>query len=100
LAAEVVAGTALLNEILTEKYIVDFQLGEEAWNDYKRTCTPNLAPTAAGTPIPGRLYYDASEQNTDTNIPAPNTGVNGLRNKNDPANATSDGTGAACLGQF
>jgi starch-binding outer membrane protein, SusD/RagB family len=100
LAAEAVAGTALLNEILTEKYIVDFQLGEEAWNDYKRTCTPNLAPTAAGQPIPGRLYYDASEQNTDTNIPAPNTGVNGLRNKNDPVNATSDGTGAACLGQF
>jgi len=100
LAAEVVAGTALLNEILTEKYIVDFQLGEESWNDYKRTCTPNLVPTAAGLPIPGRLYYDASERNTDTNIPLPNTGVNGLRNKNDPANATSDGTGAACRGQF
>jgi hypothetical protein len=100
LSAEVFAGQALLNEILTEKYIIDFQLGEEAWNDYKRTCTPNLVPTAVGQPIPGRLYYDASEQNTDTNIPAPNTGVNGLRNKNDPANATSDGTGAACKGQF
>lgn len=100
LAPEALAGTALLNEILTEKYIVNFQLGEEAWNDYKRTCTPNLVPTAAGQPIPGRLYYDASEQNTDTNIPAPNTGVNGLRNKNDPVNVTSDGTGAACLGQF
>lgn len=100
LAPVAFAGQALLNEILTEKYIVDFQLGEEAWNDYKRTCTPNLPPTAAGSPIPGRLYYDATEQNTDTNIPAPNTGVNGLRNKNDPVNATSDGTGAACLGQF
>jgi hypothetical protein len=100
LAAEVVAGQALLNEILTEKYIVDFQLGEEAWNDYKRTCTPNLVPTAPGTPIPGRLYYDASEQNTDTNVPAPGTGSNGLRNKNDPPNTVSDGTGAACLGQF
>jgi starch-binding outer membrane protein, SusD/RagB family len=100
LSAEIVAGQALLNEILTEKYIIDFQLGEEPWNDYKRTCTPNLAPTAAGLPIPGRLYYDASERNTDTNIPSPNTGVNGLRNKNDPVNATSDGTGAACLGQF
>jgi len=101
LAPEAVAGQALLNEILTEKYIVDFQLGEEAWNDYKRTCTPNLVPTApAGTPIPGRLYYDAAEQNTDTNIPAPGAGVNGLRNKNDPPNAVSDGTGAACRGQF
>jgi hypothetical protein len=100
LPAEAVAGQALLNEILTEKYIADFQLGEEAWNDYKRTCTPNLAPTAPGQPIPGRLYYDASERNTDTNIPDPNTGVNGIRNKNDPANTVSDGTGAACLGQF
>ncbi len=100
LAPEAVAGQALLNEILTEKYIVDFQLGYEAWNDYKRTCTPNLVPTAPGLPIPGRLYYDATEQNTDTNIPAPGSGVNGLRNKNDPPNATSDGTGAACLGQF
>ena len=100
LAADVVAGQALLNEILTEKYIINFQLGEEAWNDYKRTCTPNLVPTAPGLPIPGRLYYDATEENTDTNIPAPGTGVNGLRNKNDPPNATSDGTGAACLGQF
>jgi hypothetical protein len=100
LAPEAVAGRALLNEILTEKYIVDFQLGEEAWNDYKRTCTPNLVPTAAGLPIPGRLYYDATEANTDTNIPAPGVGVNGLRNRNDPPNAISDGTGAACLGQF
>ena len=100
LSPVVFAGQALLNEILTEKYIINFQLGEESWNDYKRTCTPNLAPTAAGLPIPGRLYYDASERNTDTNIPLPNTGVNGLRNKNDPVNTTSDGTGAACLGQF
>ena len=99
LAPEAVAGQALLNEILTEKYIVNFQLGYEAWNDYKRTCTPNLVPNG-GVPIPGRLYYDATEQNTDTNIPAPGSGVNGLRNKNDPVNATSDGTGAACLGQF
>ena len=100
LAPIVAAGQALLNEILTEKYIVDFQLGEEAWNDYKRTCTPNLVPTANGQPIPGRLYYDANEESTDTNIPPPNTGVNGLRNKNDPANTVSDGTGAPCLGQF
>jgi hypothetical protein len=100
LAPEVLAGRPLLNEILTEKYIADFQLGEEAWNDYKRTCTPNLDPTAPGVPIPGRLYYDATEQNTDTNIPDPGVGVNGLRNKNDPVNAISDGTGAPCLGQF
>jgi hypothetical protein len=99
LPSEVVAGRALLNEILIEKYIVDFQLGEEAWNDYKRTCTPNLVPTRAGGIIPGRLYYDANEQSTNTSIPEPDTGVNGLRNKNDPANTVSDGTGAACLAQ-
>jgi hypothetical protein len=99
LSPEAVAGQALLNEILIEKYIVDFQLGEEAWNDYKRTCTPNLVPTVAGGKIPGRLYYDTNEESTNTSIPEPNTGVNGLRNKNDPANATSDGTGARCLAQ-
>ena len=99
LPPEVVAGQALLNEILIEKYIVDFQLGEEAWNDYKRTCTPNLSPTAPGEPIPGRLLYDASEANTNTSIPDPNTGVNGFRNKNDPPNTVSDGTGAPCLAQ-
>jgi hypothetical protein len=93
------AGRPLLNEILIEKYVADFQLGEEGWNDYKRTCTPNLTPTLAGAKIPGRLYYDANEQSTNTSIPAPNTGVNGLRNRNDPPNATSDGTGAACLAQ-
>ena len=100
LAPVALAGRPLLNEILTEKYIVDFQLGEEAWNDYKRTCTPNLDPTAPGVPIPGRLYYDATEQNTNTSIPDPGVGSNGLRNKNDPPNAVSDGTGEACLGQF
>jgi starch-binding outer membrane protein, SusD/RagB family len=96
---EVVAGRPLLNEILIEKYIADFQLGEEAWNDYKRTCTPNLVPTTPGAKIPGRLYYDANEQSTNTSIPEPNTGVNGLRNRNDPANTISDGTGAPCRAQ-
>ena len=97
LPAESVSGQALLNEILIEKYIVDFQLGEEAWNDYKRTCTPNLVPPAPGLIIPGRLYYDASEANTNTNIPAAGQGINGLRPVNDPVNAVSDGTGAPCL---
>jgi hypothetical protein len=96
LAAEVVAGQALLNEILTEKYISDFQLGHEAWNDYKRTCTPNFAPTTAGKKMPGRMYYDVNERLTNTNIPPAGTGFNGSRNSNDPANATSDGTGAVC----
>ena len=97
LAAEAVAGQALLNEILLEKYIADFQLGHEAWNDYKRTCTPNFAPTQAGKKMPGRMYYDPNERLTNTNIPPAGQGFNGGRNPNDPANAVSDGTGAACL---
>jgi hypothetical protein len=90
------AGQALLNEILTEKYIALFQ-SIEPWNDYKRTCTPNLAPVDPSRKIPARLYYDASEQQTNTSIPVPS--AQPTRNQNDPRNATSDGTGAACLGQ-
>ncbi len=98
LAARALAGQPLLNDILIEKYIADFQLGHEAWNDYKRTCTPNFPPTQAGLKMPGRMYYDTNERLTNTNIPPAGQGFNGARNPNDPPNATSDdGTGAACL---
>jgi starch-binding outer membrane protein, SusD/RagB family len=97
LAAEAVAGQALLNEILTEKYIADFQLGHEAWNDFKRTCTPNFAPTQTGQKMPGRMYYDPNERLTNTNIPPAGQGFNGARNPDDPPNAVSDGTGQVCL---
>jgi hypothetical protein len=102
LAAEVVAGQALLNEILTEKYIADFQLAEQVWRDYTRTCTPNLvkSPAAASSPsggnIPGRMIYDVSELNTDPNYPDDSSI---FWNPDDPVNPTSDGTGAACLGR-
>jgi len=105
LPAENVSGRALLNEILLEKYIADFQLGIEAWNDYKRTCTPNIVPptTAAnsitGGKIPARFFYDTPEIATNSNLAPAKTGNNGLRNANDPPNAVSDGTGAPCLGQ-
>jgi hypothetical protein len=95
-----VAGQPLLNEILIEEYIADFQ-SIEAWNVYKRTCTPNLAPiTTQGTTqgkIPARFLYDATERNTNTNILPPSGQP--LRNPADPRSTTSDGTGAACLGQ-
>ncbi|MFN2637611.1 MAG: SusD/RagB family nutrient-binding outer membrane lipoprotein [Gemmatimonadaceae bacterium] len=97
LAAEALAGQPLLNEILVEKYISDFQVGHEAWNDYKRTCTPNFAPTQPGKKMPGRMYYDPNERFTNTNIPPAGQGFNGSRNPNDPLNAVSDGTGQACL---
>ena len=102
LAPESVAGQALLNEILIEKYIADFQLGEQVWRDYTRTCTPNLVPSpaaagsATGGFIPGRLNYDVSELNTNPNYPDDS---NTFWNPDDPPNATSDGTGAACLGR-
>ena len=96
----ILTGPALLREILTEQYIVTFQLGEEAFNNYNRTCFPNLVPTGAVPgPIPGRFYYDASERQTDTSIPAPGTGVNTLKNRDNPPNAVSDGSTAKCLGQ-
>jgi hypothetical protein len=98
LPAEAVAGNALLTEILTEKYIADFQLGVEAWMDYNRTCFPNLQPTGIG-PIPGRFYYDAAERQTDTSIPQPGTAPNTLRSRATPKSTTSDGTGAACIAQ-
>lgn len=89
------AGPALLQEILTEKYIADFQ-SIEVWNDYKRTCFPNIAPVASGVKIPARLYYDTSERQTNTSIPVGS--AQPTRNANDPANAT-DPFGNKCLGQ-
>ena len=82
-------------------YITTFQ-SLEAWNLYERTCTPNLTPTNPAAAItagkvPARFPYDAAERNTNSNIPP--LGSQPKRNENDPANATSDGTGAACLGQ-
>jgi hypothetical protein len=88
-------GLPLLRSILTEKYIDLFQ-NMEAWNDYKRTCFPNLTPTQPGQIIPARWNYDTSERQTDTNIP--DVAAQPVRNANDPANATDD-FGAACLGQ-
>ena len=98
LAPEAVTGPTLLAEILTEEYINDFQLGDEAWKLYRRTCFPNLSNTSpTGTQMPGRLYYDTEERLTNTSIPKPGTDPNGKRNQVDPANATSDVGGAACL---
>jgi len=89
-------GRALLNEILIEKYIAMFQ-NIEAWNDYKRTCTPNLSPVDPTRKIPARLFYDQGERNTNNNIPIGS--AQPTRNDNDPPNQTSDGTGEVCLGQ-
>lgn len=89
-------GQPVLAEILTEEYIADFQ-SIEAFNLYKRTCTPNLVPVTPGLKIPARFYYDLSERNTNTSLPV--VSQQPIRNQADPASATSDATGQACLGQ-
>jgi hypothetical protein len=96
-----ISGQTLLNEILIEEYIALFQ-NIEAWNLYKRTCTPNLTPSnpaavVTNGKIPARFPYDAAERNTNSNIPS--LGDQPTRNQVDLPNAKSDGTGAACVGQ-
>lgn len=89
-------GLPLLQAILDEKYVVTFG-SIEVWNDYKRNCYPNVpaVPSATGK-VPARLFYDASERNTNTNIPLPS--AQPVRNANDPK-STTDPFGNACIGQ-
>jgi len=76
-------GAALLQAILDEKYTITL-LNIESWNDYKRTCFPQLSPLNGGVGgvIPGRLLYPVQEQNANPNIPPDN--AQPLRNWNDP----------------
>jgi hypothetical protein len=76
-------GSASLNAIMTEKYIVLFQ-NIETWNDYKRTCIPNLTPVnnSQGGVIPGRLLYPLQERQTNPNVPDATSQP--ARNWNDP----------------
>jgi hypothetical protein len=81
-------GTATLNDIMTEKYILLFG-NIEAWNDFKRTCLPARTPAAGNARIPGRLYYGDTEEQTNSNTPASTTqNLTGagaaFRNDNDP----------------
>jgi hypothetical protein len=92
------SGTALLTKILEEKYIALFQ-NYEVYNDYRRTCYPNLTPAtnAFNGNIPARFTYPVAERSANPdNVPVP--GLQPRRNANDPVTATSvDGT--ACKGQ-
>jgi hypothetical protein len=77
------AGPVTLGQIMTEKYIVLFQ-NIEAWNDYKRTCFPQLTPGNGAVALPGRLLYPTSERQTNgANVPA-----DPVRNWNDPQPCT------------
>jgi hypothetical protein len=75
------SGSALLEAIMTEKYITLFQ-NVEAWNDYKRTCIPALVPVNGASVIPGRLPYGITERQTNSNVPDPS--AQPARNANDP----------------
>jgi len=87
-----VVGTALLDSIMTEKYVALFQ-NIETYSDYRRTCRPALTPytttpaTQFGNKVPGRLFYGLAEENANPNIPPSSTqlSTNGFRNPNDPA---------------
>src|SRR5688572_23103055 len=92
------SGAALLTKILEEKYIALFQ-NYEVYNDYRRTCYPNLTPAtnAFNGNIPARFTYPVAERSANPdNVPVP--GLQPRRNANDPVTTTSvDGT--ACKGQ-
>ena len=86
-------GAALLQAIMEEKYVALFQ-NTEVWNDYRRTCYPNLTP-AAGNFIPARLVYGTDERRANSNIPSPSQQPK--RNQDDPPTATAL-DGSRCLG--
>jgi hypothetical protein len=92
------SGAALLTKILEEKYIAMFQ-NYEVYNDYRRTCYPNLTPAtnAFNGNIPARFTYPVAERSANPdNVPVP--GLQPRRNSNDPVTATSV-DGSACIGQ-
>jgi hypothetical protein len=75
------SGPALLEAIMTEKYITLFE-NVEAWNDYKRSCIPALVPANGASVVPGRLPYGVTERQTNSNVPDPSQQP--ARNANDP----------------
>lgn len=91
------SGAALLTKILEEKYIALFQ-NYEAYNDYKRTCYPNLTPSSNAYQgnIPARFTYPVAERTSNPNVPVPSSQPR--RNQNDPVTATAP-DGSACKGQ-
>jgi starch-binding outer membrane protein, SusD/RagB family len=79
---------ASLNEVMEEKYISLYQ-NIEAFNDYKRTCYPNITPFPSATynnRVPGRLFYAQGEENVNPNVPdvAIQLATRESRNANDP----------------
>src|SRR6267378_3167905 len=80
-AQVVLVGAPLYAEIMTEKWIEDFQK-IEVFQDYNRSCFPVLIPAPGKSAIPGRLIYPDVERNSNPNIPDPS--AQPARNQNDP----------------
>ncbi len=104
------SGAVLHQNIIREKYIHIF-FNIEVWDDYLRTCYPNVPMTAqmqspggsAGPYVPARLPIGITEQSANPNVPATIPGGQPM-NGNDAANPTNpknlvDLVGAACAGQ-
>jgi hypothetical protein len=84
-----ITGAALLDSIMTEKYVAMFQ-NIETINDYRRTCIPAITPVTPNVPfgfttVPGRLFYAQIERNVNPNIPDGSTqlATHGFRNEGD-----------------
>lgn len=63
-------GAALLQEIIEQKYLALF-LNMEVWNDWKRTCEPDLISANGIDPssMPRRVFYGQQEAETNENTP-------------------------------
>jgi hypothetical protein len=78
---------------MEDKYVALFQ-NTEVWNDYHRTCYPNL--NAGSWHLhSGRLLYGTDERRANPNIPSPSQQPK--RNQLDPATANAI-DGSRCLG--
>jgi len=89
-----IVSPALLDSIMTEKYVAMFQ-NIETINDYRRQCRPAITPasnTLGFTNVPGRLYYSHDERNVNPNVPDPSTQIatHGFRNPGDVHGCNGD----------
>lgn len=65
-----------LEQLINEKYIANFGVLMEPWNDWRRTGYPNIKPlpisVAVYDQIPRILIYPLSEQSSNPNVPQRN----------------------------
>ncbi|ALI99415.1 hypothetical protein DC20_11125 [Rufibacter tibetensis] len=72
LANPLLTATNPLQRIIQEKYVANYGVALEPWNDWRRTGFPNISPVP--TPlanvdyIPRSLYYPEAETNSNPNI--------------------------------